>query len=158
MIQMLNANYRYMSPSDIEVTRGIEVDSNPVPWTEKNFTDCLSNGYYCLIQEVNQEVSGFAIQTISLQEAHLLNIGIREKFRNKGLGQDLLNQIVLAAKEMGSKKISLEVRVSNKAAIELYNKSGFKKLSLKKNYYGLPDGREDALIMGKRLRKAWQLF
>ena len=127
-------------------------------WTEKNFTDCLSNGYYCLIQEVNQEFSGFAIQTISLQEAHLLNIGIREKFRNKGLGQDLLNQIVLAAKEMGSKKISLEVRVSNKAAIELYNKSGFKKLSLKKNYYGLPDGREDALIMGKRLRKDWQLF
>ena len=158
MIQALDTNYRYMTESDIGVTREIEIKANPMPWTQKNFTDCLSNGYYCLIQEVNQEVSGFAIQTISLQEAHLLNIGIREKFRNKGLGQDLLNQIVLASKEMGSKKISLEVRVSNKAAIELYNKSGFKKLSLKKNYYGLPDGREDALIMGKRLRKAWQLF
>lgn len=158
MIQALDTNYRYMTEGDIGVTREIEIKANPMPWTEKNFTDCLSNGYYCLIQEVNQEVSGFAIQTISLQEAHLLNIGIREKFRNKGLGQDLLSQIVLASKEMGSKKISLEVRVSNKAAIELYSKSGFKKLSLKKNYYGLPDGREDALIMGKRLRKAWQLF
>ena len=158
MIQALDTNYRYMTEGDIGVTREIEIKANPMPWTQKNFTDCLSNGYYCLIQEVNQEVSGFAIQTISLQEAHLLNIGIREKFRNKGLGQDLLSQIVLASKEMGSKKISLEVRVSNKAAIELYNKSGFKKLSLKKNYYGLPDGREDALIMGKRLRKAWQLF
>lgn len=158
MIQALDTNYRYMTEGDIGVTREIEIKANPMPWTQKNFTDCLSNGYYCLIQEVNQEVSGFAIQTISLQEAHLLNIGIREKFRNKGLGQDLLSQIVLASKEMGSKKISLEVRVSNKAAIELYSKSGFKKLSLKKNYYGLPDGREDALIMGKRLRKAWQLF
>ena len=158
MIQALDTNYRYMTEGDIGVTREIEIKANPMPWTQKNFTDCLSNGYYCLIQEVNQEVSGFAIQTISLQEAHLLNIGIREKFRNKGLGQDLLNQIVLASKEMGSKKISLEVRVSNKTAIELYSKSGFKKLSLKKNYYGLPDGREDALIMGKRLRKAWQLF
>ena len=158
MIQALDTNYRYMTEGDIGVTREIEIKANPMPWTEKNLTDCLSNGYYCLIQEVNQEVSGFAIQTISLQEAHLLNIGIREKFRNKGLGQDLLNQIVLASKEMGSKKISLEVRVSNKAAIDLYSKSGFKKLSLKKNYYGLPDGREDALIMGKRLRKAWQLF
>ena len=158
MIQALDTNYRYMTEGDIGVTREIEIKANPMPWTEKNFTDCLSNGYYCLIQEVNQEVSGFAIQTISLQEAHLLNIGIMEKFRNKGLGQDLLNQIVLASKEMGSKKISLEVRVSNKAAIDLYSKSGFKKLSLKKNYYGLPDGREDALIMGKRLRKAWQLF
>ena len=150
---MLNAHYRYMTASDIEVTRGIEVDSNPVPWTEKNFTDCLSKEYYCLIQEVNQEFSGFAIQTISFDEAHILNIGIREKFRKKGLGQDLLNQIVHASKELGSKKILLEVRISNKAAIDFYSKSGFKKLRLSKDYYRLPDGTEDALIMVKRFSK-----
>ena len=158
MIKTFNANYRYMTESDIEVTRGIEVDSNPVPWTEKNFTDCLSKEYYCLIQEINQEVSGFAIQIISLEEAHLLNIGVRQKFRKKGLGQDLLNKIILASKEMGSKKVFLEVRVSNKAAIELYKKSGFQKLALRKNYYRLPKGREDALIMVKELKKSWRLF
>ena len=158
MIQILDTNYRYMTDNDIEVTREIEAKANPVPWTEKNFTDCLSNDYYCLIQEVNKEVSGFAIQTTSLKKTHLLNIGIREKFRKKGLGQDLLNQIVSTSKEMGSKKIFLEVRISNKEAIELYNKSGFKKLSLKKNYYRLPDGREDALVMVKKLRKAWRFF
>jgi len=143
-------NYRYMSETDIEVSRDIEINSNPVPWTEKNFLDCLRKDYYCLVQEVDQEVSGFAIQNISLNESHLLNIGIKEMFRNRGLGQELLEQIVHASKSMGCKKIFLEVRVSNNQAIGLYNKTGFKKVSVKKNYYRLPDGREDALVMSKK--------
>ena len=106
--QNINTKYRYMQEADIEISRDIEINSNPVPWTEKNFLDCLRKEYYCLIQELDKEVSGFAIQTISLDESHLLNIGIREEFRNKGLGQDLLDQIVHASKSMGSKKIFLE--------------------------------------------------
>ena len=139
-----------MSETDIEVSRDIEINSNPVPWTEKNFLDCLRKDYYCLVQEVDQEVSGFAIQNISLNESHLLNIGIKEMFRNRGLGQELLEQIVHASKSMGCKKIFLEVRVSNNQAIGLYNKTGFKQVSVKRNYYRLPDGREDALVMSKK--------
>lgn len=150
MNQAKAVNYRYMSETDIEVSRDIEINSNPVPWTEKNFLDCLRKDYYCLVQEVDQEVSGFAIQNISLNESHLLNIGIKEMFRNRGLGQELLEQIVHASKSMGCKKIFLEVRVSNNQAIGLYNKTGFKKVSVKKNYYRLPDGREDALVMSKK--------
>ena len=150
MNQVMTPSYRYMSETDIEVSRDIEINSNPVPWTEKNFLDCLRKDYYCLVQEVDQEVSGFAIQNISLNESHLLNIGIKEMFRNRGLGQELLEQIVHASKSMGCKKIFLEVRVSNNQAIGLYNKTGFKKVSVKKNYYLLPDGREDALVMSKK--------
>ena len=150
MNQAKAVNYRYMSETDIKVSRDIEINSNPVPWTEKNFLDCLRKDYYCLVQEVDQEVSGFAIQNISLNESHLLNIGIKEMFRNRGLGQELLEQIVHASKSMGCKKIFLEVRVSNNQAIGLYNKTGFKKVSVKKNYYRLPDGREDALVMSKK--------
>ena len=150
MNQSKAVNYRYMSETDIEVSRDIEINSNPVPWTEKNFLDCLRKDYYCLVQEVDQEVSGFAIQNISLNESHLLNIGIKEMFRNRGLGQELLEQIVHASKSMGCKKIFLEVRVSNNQAIGLYNKTGFKQVSVKRNYYRLPDGREDALVMSKK--------
>ena len=158
MNKMMTTSYRYMSETDIESSRGIEVNSNPVPWTKKNFLDCLRKDYYCLVQEADQEFSGFAIQTISLDQSHLLNIGIKEKFRKKGLGQELLEQIVHASKSMGCKKIFLEVRVSNNAAIELYYKTGFNKVSIRKNYYRLPDGREDALVMSKRLKKTWSLF
>ena len=150
MNQAKAVNYRYMSETDIEVSRDIEINSNPVPWTEKNFLDCLRKDYYCLVQEVDQEVSGFAIQNISLNESHLLNIGIKEMFRNRGIGQELLEQIVHASKSMGCKKIFLEVRVSNNQAIGLYNKTGFKQVSVKRNYYRLPDGREDALVMSKK--------
>ena len=150
MNQVMTPSYRYMSETDIEVSRDIEINSNPVPWTEKNFLDCLRKDYYCLVQEVDQEVSGFAIQNISLNESHLLNIGIKEMFRNRGLGQELLEQIVHASKSMGCKKIFLEVRVSNNQAIGLYNKTGFKQVSVKRNYYRLPDGREDALVMSKK--------
>ena len=87
-----------------------------------------------------------------------MNIGIKEEFRKKGLGQDLLDQIIHASQSMGSKKIFLEVRVSNIPAIELYKKLGFKKVSLRKDYYSLPEGREDALVMSKKLIKEWKLF
>jgi len=158
MTKDLIPNYRYMKESDIGFSREIETGSNPVPWSEKNFLDCLKKDYYCLIQEVNEDSSGFAIQSISLFETHILNIGIKEEFRKKGLGQDLLDQIIHASQSMGSKKIFLEVRVSNIPAIELYKKLGFKKVSLRKDYYSLPEGREDALVMSKKLIKEWKLF
>ena len=72
--------------------------------------------------------------------------------------EDLLNEIVFASRAMGSRKIFLEVRISNKPAIELYYKSGFKKVSLRKNYYRLPEGREDALVMVKKLKRFWSFF
>ena len=150
--------YRYMEEDDLKAVLEIERASNPVPWSEKNFLDCLKKDYYCLIQEVNKHPSGFAIQSISLFETHVLNIGIKKEFRKKGLGQDLLDQIIHASKSMGSKKIFLEVRVSNDPAIELYKKLGFKKVSLRKDYYRLPEGREDAFVMSKKLIKEWKLF
>ena len=158
MNKLTEVEYDYFRKQDIDIVLDIERESNPVPWTKKNFLDCLRKDYYCLAQEVDQEFSGFAIQTISLDQSHLLNIGIKERFRKKGLGQELLEQVIHASKSMGCKKIFLEVRVSNNPAIELYNKTGFKKVSTRKNYYRLPDGREDALVMSKRLKKPWSLF
>jgi len=54
---------------------------------------------------------------------------------------------------MGSKKIFLEVRISNAIAIDLYKAAGFKEIGLRKNYYRLKEGREDAILMSKSLKK-----
>ena len=54
---------------------------------------------------------------------------------------------------MGSKKIILEVRVSNNIAYRLYDKLGFEEIGLRKKYYRLPEGREDAFVMSKSLKK-----
>lgn len=143
--------YRYMTEGDLEEIKDIEIKSNPFPWTHMNFIDCLKAGHYCLVQEVKESFSGFAIQSIALNETHLLNIGIEDSYRRKGLGSHLLDQILYSSKEMGSKKIFLEVRASNRAAIGLYKKLGFQKEFLRKNYYRLRIGREDAIVMSKKL-------
>jgi len=149
-------DYRYMVEADLQAVLEIERLSNPFPWTEQNFMDCLRRDYYSLIQTHSEGISGFAIQTIALDEAHLLNIGVDTNKRRQGLGSDLLEKIVYAAEAMGSKKIFLEVRVSNVAATNLYLDFGFKQIGIRKDYYGLPEGKEDALLMSKSLRKDWK--
>ena len=149
-------DYRYMTESDLESVLEIETLSNPFPWTEQNFIDCLRRDYYCLIQTHSDRVSGFAIQSIALDEAHLLNIGVSSNKRRQGLGSDLLEKIIYASEAMGSNKIFLEVRVSNAAATNLYLDFGFKQIGVRKDYYRLPEGKEDALLMSKSLRKDWK--
>ena len=149
-------DYRYMTESDLEAVLEIERLSNPFPWTEQNFIDCLRRDYYCLIQIHSDGVSGFAIQSIALDEAHLLNIGVSSNKRRQGLGSDLLEKIIYASEAMGSNKIFLEVRVSNAAATNLYLDFGFKQIGVRKDYYRLPEGKEDALLMSKSLRKDWK--
>ena len=149
-------DYRYMTELDLEAVLEIERLSNPFPWTEQNFIDCLRRDYYCLIQTHSDRVSGFAIQSIALDEAHLLNIGVSSNKRRQGLGSDLLEKIIYASEAMGSNKIFLEVRVSNAAATNLYLDFGFKQIGVRKDYYRLPEGKEDALLMSKSLRKDWK--
>ena len=149
-------DYRYMTELDLEAVLEIERLSNPFPWTEQNFIDCLRRDYYCLIQTHSDRVSGFAIQSIALDEAHLLNIGVSSNKRRQGLGSDLLEKIIYASEAMGSNKIFLEVRVSNAAATNLYLDFGFKQIGVRKDYYRLPEGKEDALLMSKSLRKNWK--
>ena len=72
------------------------------------------------------------------------------------MGSDLLEKIIYASEAMGSNKIFLEVRVSNAAATNLYLDFGFKQIGVRKDYYRLPEGKEDALLMSKSLRKDWK--
>ena len=76
--------------------------------------------------------------------------------RRRGLGKEVLNQAIHVSKEMGSRKMLLEVRPSNFAAINLYRNEGFKKLSIRKDYYKTHEGREDALVMVKPLGRSWK--
>ena len=153
MNNLKETEYHYLEEQDIETVLGIEIESNPFPWTEKNFRDCLEKGYYSLALKEYERVIGFAILSVSIEESHLLNIGLTASKRGLGLGKDLLEKMIVAAEVMGSKKLFLEVRISNAVAIELYKVSGFKEIGIRKNYYRLKEGREDAILMSKPLKK-----
>ena len=149
----MSLEYKYLNYSYISSLLEIEEESNPYPWTELNFKDCLEKGYYSLALEKEELFVGFAIMAISSEESHLLNIGIKKEKRRLGLGKNLLKKMIIAAEVMGSKKIILEVRISNKSAYKLYEKLGFEEIGKRKNYYRLPEGREDALVMAKSLKR-----
>ena len=146
-------DYSYLDQSHLASILEIENESNPFPWTEGNFKDCLDKGYYSLALEDKNKFIGFAIMAISTDESHLLNIGINKNERGMGYGEKLLRKMIIAAEVMGSRKIILEVRLSNKTAYQLYKKLGFEEIGIRKKYYRLPDGREDAYVLSKSLKQ-----
>lgn len=148
-------DYSYLDFNHLDSVLEIERESNPYPWTARNFSDCIEKGYYSMVLEDNERLVGFAIMAISSEESHLLNIGVNKDFRGSGFGEQILKKMIIAAEVLGSKKIILEVRVSNKIAYRLYEKLGFHEIGERKKYYRLPEGREDAYVMSKTLKKGF---
>ena len=129
-------DYSYLDFNHLDSVLEIERESNPYPWTARNFSDCIEKGYYSMVLEDNERLVGFAIMAISSEESHLLNIGVNKDFRGSGFGEKILKKMIIAAEVMGSKKIILEVRVSNKIAYRLYEKLGFHEIGERKNIIG----------------------
>ena len=148
-------DYSYLDFNHLDSVLEIERESNPYPWTARNVSDCIEKGYYSMVLEDKERLVGFAIMAISSEESHLLNIGVNKDFRGSGFGEQILKKMIIAAEVMGSKKIILEVRVSNKIAYRLYEKLGFHEIGERKKYYRLPEGREDAYVMSKTLKKGF---
>jgi len=80
-----------------------------------------------------------------LDEGYVTNIGVLPDFRRRGIGAKIVKELIDFSVEKALSFLSLEVRVSNLAAIELYKSFGFEEVGKRKNFYRLPN--EDALIM-----------
>ena len=87
---------------------------------------------------VDEKVCGYLMVLDSIDVYEILAIATIEKYRNKGIAQELLDKIK-------TKDIFLEVRESNQTAINFYKKNNFKEISIRKNYYSEPT--ENAIIM-----------
>ena len=103
------------------------------------------NSKYIVIKN-GSEILGFAGIWIAIDEAHITNIVIKKNYRNQGLGSIILENLITLAFSLNLKCITLEVRQSNSPAIKLYEKFGFNKLGIRKNYY---NNTENAIIMTK---------
>ena len=90
-------------------------------------------------------IIGFAGLWLMVDEAHITTIAMHPDFRRKGLGEFLLVNLIDIAYDIGAKWVTLEVRVSNYTAQNLYRKYGFREKGLRQKYYS--DNQEDALIM-----------
>ena len=90
-------------------------------------------------------IVGFVGTWYAPGQAHIVSIGVCDRYRRRGIGEILLLAAVEHAMERQSDTITLEVRKSNASARLLYEKYGFVKRGIRRAYYS--DNREDAIIM-----------
>ncbi|MEW8586016.1 MAG: ribosomal protein S18-alanine N-acetyltransferase, partial [Candidatus Thiodiazotropha sp.] len=101
---------------------------------------------------LDQQVLGYGVMSVVIDESHILNICIDPAWQGKGMGMKLARRLLKIARQHGAETAYLEVRVGNKAAIGLYEKLGFVEIGQRSGYY--PDSdlrREDALVMSLEL-------
>ncbi|MCL4439330.1 MAG: ribosomal protein S18-alanine N-acetyltransferase [Firmicutes bacterium] len=136
-----------MLPDHIDQVIEIETLSFPIPWTRRAFFFELTENDFAfyIVAVINGRVVGYAGMWLVLDEAHITNVAMHPDYRGNGNGRALLTELLTRAAVLGAVRISLEVRVSNRAARDLYRSVGFIDMGTRRKYYS--DNDEDAIIM-----------
>jgi len=143
---------RAMTQDDVDAVLVIEQAVQRFPWTRGNFADALNSGYLCRVDETEEGgIRGYAILMPAADEAELLNIGVAQAEQRKGLGRAMLAEMLNLARAKQLRRVFLEVRSSNAAAIALYRSAGFNEIGIRRDYYQNTNGSEDALVMACEL-------
>ncbi|WP_226647577.1 ribosomal protein S18-alanine N-acetyltransferase [Mesobacillus subterraneus] len=139
--------FRHMTVDDLDEVMEVEVNSFTIPWSREAFFNELTKNQFAqyLIVEVDQKVVGYCGVWIIVDEAHITNIALLPEYRGLKLGEALMAKVMELAREMDAMRMTLEVRVSNVRAQNLYRKFGFEEGAIRKQYY--TDNMEDALVM-----------
>jgi len=142
-------NLRPMQEASLPHVLDIERRAYAFPWTDGIFRDCLKVGYSAwIVANPADEVLAYAVMSMAVGEAHVLNLCVDPAYHQQGLGRFLLTHLREIAHAAGMDLMLLEVRKSNAAAIALYQNMGFRKLGVRKGYYPAHQGSEDALLLG----------
>ena len=125
----------------------IERRAHPKPWSLGVFTSELAQGdaRFYLVLKVDGKVAGYGGLMFAADEAHVTNIAIAPSLRRQGLGSHLLAELAREGVRRRCTAMTLEVRMGNSAAQDLYRKFGFVVAGVRRNYY--PETGEDAYIM-----------
>lgn len=141
-------NIKPMSKKDLDGV--IEIESKTYGthhWSKESFMNELNNelAYYYSLYTSDGYLAGYAGTWHVLDEAHITNIAVSADYRKRHYAEALLKRVIDDCYKEKIKYITLEVRVSNTPAINLYTKYGFTSFGTRKKYY--QDNNEDALIM-----------
>jgi ribosomal-protein-alanine N-acetyltransferase len=145
------AALRPMREQDLDAVLAIEQRAYPFPWTRGIFRDCLHADYPAWVLEQGGGIIGYGVLSIAADEAHVLNVCTVPEAQGRGHGRRLLRALLQLARGRGARRIFLEVRPSNAAAIALYRSEGFNEIGRRSRYYPAHEGREDALVMAMEL-------
>jgi len=138
---------RVMRPSDLDAVTAIEQRTYEFPWGRAIFSDCLMAEYLCVVLDNGTHLIGYTIVSTAAAEGHILNLCVDKDMQRHGYGQQLLDYVLDYVRDKRIKRLFLEVRPSNEAAIILYTCAGFDSLGVRKGYYKAVGGNEDALVL-----------
>ena len=146
---------RLASKEDLDAVLAIEDASFNNPTTREWYEKELERPDVCFIYVLRipeHPVAAFCAFWLVADQAHINNLAVRPELRGRGLATQLLAAISAEAAHLGASVVTLEVRESNKPALQLYRSAGFKQEGVRKNYYTKPV--EDALILSFMLHSA----
>ncbi len=136
-----------MRLSDLDRILEIEHESFPNPWTRTAFTGHLQHPEFAkyLVAKADDRIVGYTGLFFGGGQGQITNLAVEPRWRRHGVAADLLTTVFEEAWRLGLERMSLEVRVSNDPAQTLYEKLGFTKVGVRKNYYR--EIGEDAYVM-----------
>jgi ribosomal-protein-alanine N-acetyltransferase len=134
------------SSGDIDAIDEIEQHSFKSPWSKSTFEGELLREWARIdVARMGTRLVGFCNYWLVTTELHILAIATHPDFRGKGVARAVLDHVLDVAKKTGCSLATLEVRRSNRPAIALYERAGFKTVHVRTGYY--QDDGEDALVM-----------
>ena len=146
---------RPATPDDLQQVFEIERRVHVAPWSLENFEAELKKPYAHFLvmtdDETDSTVTGYIVFWLMFNECQILNVAVDLPFRGLGLAKQMIRQTVGMALKKDIKKVLLEVRKSNLAAIQLYQRMHFVIIHVRKGFYS--DG-EDAYQMALYLEGA----
>ncbi len=144
---MADVTIRQAKPGDEGAIYEIEKICFPDPWSLESIRYELEENEraFYVVAVHSGRVVGYAGLWWVLDEGHITNVAVRPGYRNRKIAEGLLSVLIGHTVEAGVLHHTLEVRMSNEPAINLYRKFGFEDAGVRKGYYRF--GGEDALIM-----------
>jgi ribosomal-protein-alanine N-acetyltransferase len=133
---------------DLPAIEMIERASYPTPWSRSMFAGEIAKPHSLCVGAFDEEtgqLAGYVIISRYVDAWHVMNIAVAPTHRRRGIARGLMERLFEVTARDARRGYTLEVRVSNDGAIQLYEALGFRARGVRRGYY--TDNREDALIM-----------
>lgn len=139
---------REMTEEDLDQVADIAAALFTMPWNRQGFAEALLTDNACfLVAQDEGRIVGYCGLFMAFDEGEVINIAVRRDCQRRGIANRLFQALLDAGRQNGVSRFFLEVRVSNEAAIRLYEKNGFARQGIRRNFYKMP--REDAYVMNR---------
>ena len=147
MSEKLHVRIVPMTADHLDEVAELERICFSTPWSRNMLAEELDNALSAFLVALDDggHVAGYAGLQVVLDEGYITNIAVRPECRRQGVAAKLLQVFLDFAQGNRLAFLTLEVRASNEPALALYEKLGYRRMGLRKNYYEHP--KEDAVIM-----------